>query len=172
MQRASYRAEHITIAVLRRHDQIVLVQQQALDDPKPYWVLPGGLVEPGELVAEALRREVREEASVHIDAIAHLAFVSQIDRPAHGTQTFAFVFEIGAWHGVLGSCDPDGEVVDVALMPLPDALEHLGSSTWSGIRDPLLCYLRDEAPAGTMWFYREHNNEQQLVAHIDGRASL
>src|SRR4051812_35187032 len=53
--------DHVAIAILRRDDGVVLVQQQTPDIPQPYWVLPGGLVEAGELIANALIREVWEE---------------------------------------------------------------------------------------------------------------
>ena len=65
--------DHLAIAILRRAESVVLVQQQGPDDPYPYWVLPGGLVEAGELITDALIREVWEEAGVQVTAlIKHL----------------------------------------------------------------------------------------------------
>src|SRR3954447_15900880 len=97
--------DHVAIAILRRDDGVVLVQQQTPDIPQPYWVLPGGLVEAGELIANALIREVWEEAGAHVTAIARLACLSQIDRPARQMQTVVFIFEVGQWHGPLQSND-------------------------------------------------------------------
>jgi 8-oxo-dGTP diphosphatase len=78
---------HVAIAILWRDDCVVLVQQQSPGVAQPYWVLPGGLVEAGELVVDALIREVQEEAGAHVTAIAQLVCISQIDRPAHAMQT-------------------------------------------------------------------------------------
>jgi ADP-ribose pyrophosphatase YjhB (NUDIX family) len=58
--------DHLAYAILRREDGMVLVQQQTPHDLHPYWVLPGGLVEAGELIIEALAREVQEAAGVQI----------------------------------------------------------------------------------------------------------
>jgi ADP-ribose pyrophosphatase YjhB (NUDIX family) len=43
--------DHLAIAILRHGDSVVLVQQQGANDAQPYWVLPGGLVEAGELIS-------------------------------------------------------------------------------------------------------------------------
>jgi 8-oxo-dGTP diphosphatase len=156
--------DHVAIAILRRDDGVVLVQQQTPDIPQPYWVLPGGLVEAGELIADALIREVWEEAGVHVTAIARLACLSQIDRPAHQMQTVVFIFEVGQWHGSLQSNDPDAEVIGAELVPCAQAIGRLAANGgWPGIQEPLLAYLRGDARAGTMWFYREDLGIQSLV---------
>jgi ADP-ribose pyrophosphatase YjhB (NUDIX family) len=46
----------IAAAVIRDRDRILLVQQQSKNDPSPSWALPGGVVEDGELLHEALKR--------------------------------------------------------------------------------------------------------------------
>ena len=49
-------------AIIRRRGRILLTQ----DHYKPGWKLPGGGVETGELILEALKREVREEVGLDI----------------------------------------------------------------------------------------------------------
>ena len=51
----------IASAVARRHGELLLVQQRYPGDPRPYWGLPGGLVEPGEELLAGLGQEVLEE---------------------------------------------------------------------------------------------------------------
>jgi 8-oxo-dGTP diphosphatase len=159
--------DHVAIAILRRANQIVMVQQLTPDDQQPYWVFPGGLVEAGELVSDALIREVQEEVGVQVTAIGALAALSQIDRPAHAAQTLAFLFEIGEWQGTLQCQDPDAEVCGVELVQQAEAIQRLQrNGGWAGIQEPLMAYLRGEVGAGTMWFYREEPDGQHRLAAL------
>jgi len=154
--------EHVALAIVRRDDAIILVQQQNALDPQPYWVIPGGLVEVGELASEALVREVAEETGARVTALGQLAFISQIDRPSIPIQSVFFAFEVREWDGALGSNDPDDEIRQVALVPLAEALERLATNGgWRGVQEPLLAYLRGEVAAGRMVFYREGDDGQQ-----------
>jgi 8-oxo-dGTP diphosphatase len=157
----------VALGILRREDQVVLVEQQTPQDLKPCWVLPGGLVEAGELVVDALIREVREEAGVYITGDTQLACISQIDRPAHGAQTVVFIFEVQHWHGELGGDDPDAEILSADLAPRAQAIGRLeANGGWPGIQEPLLAYLRGEARMGSLWFYREGPDGQRQVADV------
>jgi ADP-ribose pyrophosphatase YjhB (NUDIX family) len=51
-------------AIILKDDQILLARHEK--DGRSYWVLPGGGVDFGETVAEALTREMREEANLEI----------------------------------------------------------------------------------------------------------
>jgi 8-oxo-dGTP diphosphatase len=58
----------VAVAVLLRHDGAVLLARRPRGKVYAgYWEFPGGKVEPGEPVAGALRREIREELGVEID---------------------------------------------------------------------------------------------------------
>ncbi|MFL5925704.1 MAG: NUDIX domain-containing protein [Gaiellaceae bacterium] len=52
-------------AILRWQGRVLLCRQEKPD--KEYWLLPGGGVDAGESLIEALRRELREELGVEAD---------------------------------------------------------------------------------------------------------
>ena len=102
----------VVVAVLRREDQVLLVRQQGPGDAKPSWTLPGGVVEAGELLTEALERELMEETGLTVVEIGSLAYVVQVhdqvqaqlhERPDSGSGQLwtTFVFEVSASRGDL-----------------------------------------------------------------------
>lgn len=56
---------HLTSAagLVRRADGAILL----ILSPRRGWEFPGGMIEPGEPVEEALRREIREESGVEVE---------------------------------------------------------------------------------------------------------
>ena len=62
---------HVAAAVITRPDGSVLLGQRAPDTFYPgYWEFPGGKIEAGETVEQALRRELHEELGVTIGPAA------------------------------------------------------------------------------------------------------
>lgn len=163
----TYRINHVTVGILRQDNSLLLIQQMFSSRP-PLWLLPGGMVEPGELFPEALVREFREETGLTVETIGRLAYAMQIDHPERREQTIAHVFEVDAWSGELCSDDPDNEILAVAWVPLSDALPRLAEIHWTAVREPLLAYLSGEAPCGTLWFYREEDGVQVLKQQLFG----
>lgn len=49
-------------AILRREDRILLIRQEKGN--REYWLLPGGGVNAGETLIDAVRRELREECAL------------------------------------------------------------------------------------------------------------
>jgi len=66
-------------AILRRGDQILLCATDGLDG----WHLPGGRVEFGESAAEAVLRELREEAQLNLKA-GELVLITEDRVTLHG----------------------------------------------------------------------------------------
>jgi 8-oxo-dGTP diphosphatase len=144
----------ISTAIVRRGTDVLMVLQRGPEDREPHWALPGGVVEAGELVNEALVREVREETGLEVCDCGALAFVVHLQEPGRG-QTIVYYFEVADWRGTTAPCaDPDGFVLDARFFPLPEALAAVGVNPWLKTPRPIVSYLRGEAPRGALWLYR------------------
>ncbi len=164
------RLYHIVAALIRQSDEVLLVHQQGPGDRGTTWGLPGGVAEPGELLTEALAREVREETGLAVRSPGRLVYVAQLDNPDEGYQATAFVFEVGAWEGQTRADDPDGLVSTACFLPMADAIDRLERLPWRVYREPAVAYLRGDVASGAMWFYRRAEGEDRLVTLLAGGA--
>jgi 8-oxo-dGTP diphosphatase len=167
---------YIAAAVMWHDDEILLVEQQGPGDEVSAWALPGGRAEPGELLHEALIREVKEETGLDVTELGQLLYLVQTDNPnkqqimenfgpGDGYRATAVVFEVTSWEGILESADPDNFILDVRFWPVLKAITLLEQTLhYRVMREPLLAYLRGEASAGSTWFYRRRpDNHDELL---------
>ncbi|HOJ32008.1 MAG TPA: NUDIX hydrolase [Candidatus Hydrogenedentes bacterium] len=106
--------------IILQDDNILLVRH--VKQGKTYWLLPGGGVEYGESVAEALAREVKEETNLDIQ-VGDLVFVNDSippDRHRHVLNLYFLAFVVG---GTLRIGD-DSNLAELRFMPLAE-LPHL-----------------------------------------------
>ncbi len=157
----------IAAALVRRGEDVLLVQQQGRDNPEPLWSLPGGVVEPGELPHEAMVREVREETGLEVRDPGRLLYVKSSVDPSGESFGTTFVFETGDWHGELRPADPDEAILDTRFVSSEEAVEKLRRLPWVMMREPIIAHLLGEVEAGALWLYHHHpDGSAELVGRV------
>ena len=143
----------VVAALLWRGDHIVLVREQR--DGQEIWSIPGGGVERGELLSEALIREVWEETGLRLAAVGPLAYVVNTTTERYPSAV-VLAFDCVDWDGEIAPRDPDGEVTGAVLLPLAEAKQVLASSGAGRPEiEPLLAHLDDAAGRTRLWSYRD-----------------
>jgi 8-oxo-dGTP diphosphatase len=106
---------HVAVGVLTdAAGRILLARRPAELHQGGLWEFPGGKVEPGETVAQALGRELKEELGISVEASSPLLEV----RHDYGDrQVFLDVHRVTSWRG-----DPRGVEGQPLAWTLPSSL--------------------------------------------------
>jgi len=101
---------------------IVLVRRR---NPPLGWALPGGFVDPGETVAQAARREAKEETGLDVELIDLLGVYSAPNRDPRGIQTAGVVFIARATGAPVGGDDAaEARVFPLDALPADIPFDH------------------------------------------------
>lgn len=145
-----FRADFLGVfAVLSRGDQILLVGNERLlaGVATRTWDLPGGRVEAGELLGEALARELREETGLVLRGEPRFLFVQEGRRrhagqAVHAWRSFFFAAEVEP-----GEPRPGHEVLAVRWMDRQEMFAELTAPYHGSFREWL--------QRGGTWFRSE-----------------
>src|SRR5947208_3197329 len=106
----------VAVAVLIRSDGAgLLAQRPETTVYSGYWEFPGGKIEPGEPVPDALRREVREELGVEVERA--YPWITRVFVYPHATVRLHF-YRVQAWRG-----EPRAVEHQAIAWQRPDAIE-------------------------------------------------
>ncbi|WP_431930010.1 NUDIX domain-containing protein [Nonomuraea jabiensis] len=125
--------------VVIENDQILLLDQDT--DTGRSWSLPGGKVEPGEAIGDALVREMREETGIDVEA-GRLLYVCD-HLPGGDTHVVHLTFEatrVGGSVGAIAEGADTTPIRGVQFVPLADLpaigfsprFVELAQSGWPG----------------------------------------
>ena len=136
-------------AIVATGDTILLVRHEKAG--QTYWLLPGGGVDFGESLAEALQREMREETGLEVD-VGELVLVNDSISPQGDRHivNLCFLAEVQGGSLALGADDRLAEVryVDFAEMATlkfyPDVRHHL----LAGLREG---FANEAVYTGAVW---------------------
>lgn len=140
----------VAAGILRdRQGRVLLVGNDWQGFGRVRHTLPGGVVEHGETLPEALIREIYEETGLRVTQILHMAYIVHIEDERRGERAIAVAFE-ALWDGLLNPSDPDGFIVEARFYRPEEALAILESPP---IREPLSDYLATEQ-AGRFYAFK------------------
>lgn len=129
----------VASGVIIEQGRLLLVQNERRNGSRD-WSTPGGVVDPGEEMLQALSREVTEETALLVHEWSAPLYTIDVDFVGRDMTLHAAVFGSLRHAGELYVDDPDQVVVDARWVDLSQALTLLDTSPrW--VSEPLRHYL-------------------------------
>lgn len=104
-------------AVIQRGNEILLTQRGS-EPGKGLWSIPGGVVELGETLHEALRREVQEETGLEIEVKEIVGYNDNIIKDEQGHIRFHYVNIFFRARAKRGRVQAASDATDAQCVPL------------------------------------------------------
>jgi 8-oxo-dGTP diphosphatase len=106
-------------AIIFRGDSVLLAQR-GREPSYGKWSIPGGLVELGESLEEAVRREVREEVGLDVSVGDLVVALDRVIRDADGKIEYHYILLDFVCESEEGTPRPSSDVLDCGFVPLDD----------------------------------------------------
>jgi ADP-ribose pyrophosphatase len=118
------------------NETLLLKRTQKTRSEAGFWSKPGGTVEFGEKVEDAVKREIKEELGVHIELIRFLGFTDHIIK-SENQHWVAFNYLAKIISGTLQNIEPE-KAEEIKWFKLNNLPENLTQTT----REPIDVYLK------------------------------
>jgi mutator protein MutT len=112
----------VSAAIIR--DGRVLLTQRARGPANRVWTMPGGVVEAGETLSEALIREIDEETKIKIEPVALAGHREVVVRDASGRPERHFVIMCFASRWISGEPQLNEELADARWVELSELSQY------------------------------------------------
>ena len=146
-----YRNPVPTVDVILQRDSKVLMIRRKKDPFKDHLALPGGFVNEGETVEDAMKREAKEETSLEVEPIDILGVYSDPERdPRKHILSVVFIGIVVGGQDKAGDDAASIEWVDLASIEK----QKLAFDHGQILRD----YRRWKGSGGTFWSTRRRND--------------
>lgn len=110
-------------ALIQRDNEILLTQRGS-EPGRGLWSIPGGVVELGETLHEALKREVREETNFEIEVGELLGYNDNIIKDVQGRVHFHYVNIFFRAQAKQGEVRAASDVADARWVPVHKLREY------------------------------------------------
>ena len=144
--------------------RLLLVQNRRRDGSLD-WTTPGGVVDPGETLIDALTREVEEETGLSVTDWEGPLWAVEAEAPDMGWTLRVEVHRAVDFEGSVAVDDPDGIVVDAAWVDLGGCEECLATS-WIPAREPMLAWLAERWTDARTYRYRVDGADRTTVVRL------
>lgn len=105
--------------------------------PPPGWALPGGFVDRGETVEQAVRREILEETGMQIEDLAQFHVYSDPARDKRHHVVSVIFTGLGRGRPLAGDDAGQARFFPLADLPHPMAFDHAEVLAAYALREPL-----------------------------------